>query len=310
MRRTGLRRLPDRIFAGALFLSSVLVVAGVFVLLFTLAQRAAPALAHYGFGFIFAKHWNPVRLQFGALGFLYGTAESSAIGLVLAAAAGVAGATLLSYYVAPWIAGPLGFAVDLLAAVPSVVYGLWGVFVLAPWLQRTGEPALRRLLGFLPQFQGPAYGVGMLAAGLILAMMILPTIVAVVREVLRVVPKELEEGALAIGATKEEMIALAVFPYARQGVLGAVMLGLGRALGETMAVTMVIGNRPEISASLFAPGYSLAAVIANEFTEATSPLYVSALYEIGLILVILTGVFYASARILIWRVAHRVRVLP
>ncbi|MGC4116181.1 MAG: phosphate ABC transporter permease subunit PstC [Myxococcales bacterium] len=195
----------------------------------------------------------------------------------------------------------MGFVVELLAAVPSVIYGLWGIFVLAPWLRQTIEPALARALGFLPLFQGPHHGVGMLAAGLILAIMILPTVASVSREVLRAVPESLREGALALGATRWEALRTVVLPAARSGITGAVALGLGRALGETMAVTMVIGNRPQIAASLFAPGYTMASVVANEYTEATEDLYLSALSEIGLLLFAVTLVLNIVARLLVRR---------
>ncbi|HBW34589.1 MAG TPA: phosphate ABC transporter permease subunit PstC, partial [Desulfosporosinus sp.] len=198
----------------------------------------------------------------------------------------------------------VGFLVEMLAAIPSVVYGLWGIFVLAPWLRETVQPGLAKWLGFLPLFQGTPVGFGMLAGGLILAVMILPTIAAISREVMAAVPNMQREAALALGATKWEMIRLAVLPYAKSGIMGGIMLGLGRALGETMAVTMVIGNRPDILPSLFAPAYSMAAVIANEFTEATYDLYLSALVEIGLILFGITLILNVFARLLIWSVAQ------
>lgn len=310
MRRIRYHPFSDRMFTVALFLCSAVVVVSVAVLMLVLLVQSWPAISHFGFGFLIGKTWNPVQRRFGALTFIYGTVVSSALGLTLAAVVGVAMATLLSQYFKPWITAPVAFLLELLAAIPSVVYGLWGIFVLAPWLRVALEPAVGRALGFLPVFRGPDYGVGMLAAALILAMMILPTIVAIVREVMESVPKELCEGAFALGASKHEMIALSVFPYARKGIVGAVMLGLGRALGETMAVTMVIGNRPQIAASLFAPGYSMASVLAKEFTEATSPLYLSSLYEIGLLLFVVTVLFYASARLLIWRSTGRARVMP
>jgi phosphate transport system permease protein len=196
----------------------------------------------------------------------------------------------------------MGFLVELLAAVPSVVYGLWGIFALAPWLRETVQPLLAKGLGFLPLFQGPQHGFGMLAGGIILAIMITPTISSVSREVMRAVPAALREGAIGLGATRWEVVRVAVLPYAKSGLVGATILGLGRALGETMAITMVIGNRAEISASLFAPSYTMASVIANEFTEATGQLYLSALAEVGLLLFGVTIVLNVFARLLVWRV--------
>jgi phosphate transport system permease protein len=203
-----------------------------------------------------------------------------------------------------WLRGPVGFLVELLAAVPSVVYGLWGIFALAPLLRESVEPALGSVFGFLPLFQGPHQGFGMLAGGIILAIMILPTIASVSREVLHAVPGTYREAALGLGATRWETIRFAVLPYARSGLVGAVILGLGRALGETMAITMVIGNRAEISASLFAPSYTMASVIANEFTEATDDLYLGALAEIGLLLFAVTLLLNIIARLLVWSVAR------
>jgi phosphate transport system permease protein len=213
-------------------------------------------------------------------------------------------AIFLSELAPSWLRGPVGFLVELLAAVPSVVYGLWGIFVLAPWLRETVEPLLARTLGFLPIFQGPQHGFGMLAGGIILAIMITPTISSVSREVLRAVPSALREGALGLGATPWESVRVAVLPYARSGLVGATILGLGRALGETMAITMVIGNRAEISASLFAHSYTMASVIANEFTEATGRLYLSSLAEVGLLLFVVTVLLNIVARLLVWRVGR------
>lgn len=299
------KTVADRGFALFLFIVSaaILVMAG--ALVFELVTAAQLSMAHFGLRFLISRVWNPVHQQFGALPFLYGTVVSAVIGLLLATLVGVGTALFLTQYAQSGLARTVAFMVDLLAAIPGVVYGLWGIFVLGPWLRTELEPLLHQLLFMLPLFQGPQEGIGMMAAGLILAMMTLPTITAIVREVLTAVPDELREAALALGATKQEMISMAVLPFARSGIAGAVMLGLGRALGETMAVTMVIGNRPQIVASLFAPAYTLASVLANEFTEATSPLYLSALYEIGLILLLLTVIIYGLARLLIWRVKLR-----
>jgi phosphate ABC transporter permease protein PstC/phosphate ABC transporter permease subunit PstA len=261
---------------------------GVIVLLLWMAVQMAVAsklsLAHFGLGFITASDWNPVRDRYGALPFIYGTVVSSLLALCIAVPISLGIAIYLSELAHPKLRTPMGFLVELLAAVPSVVYGLWGIFALAPWLRETVEPMLSATLGFLPLFQGPHQGFGMLAGGIILAIMITPTISSVSREVLRAVPQTLREGATGLGATRWEVVRVAVLPYAKSGLVGAVILGLGRALGETMAITMVIGNRSEIAISLFAPSYTMASVIANEFTEATGELYLAALAEIGLLL--------------------------
>ncbi|HVC33533.1 MAG TPA: phosphate ABC transporter permease subunit PstC [Chloroflexota bacterium] len=261
-----------------------------------------PAVQRFGFGFIVGQRWDPVGGHFGALPFLYGTVVSSVLALLIGGPVALGSAIALSELVPRQLRGLLSALVELLAAIPSVVYGLWGIFVLAPLLRSAVEPALRTALGFLPLFSGPAYGVGTLAGGLILAIMILPTIAAVSRDALLAVPNDQREAMLALGATHWEMVWGAVVPYARTGILGGFILGLGRALGETMAVTMVIGNRPAISASLFAPSYTLASVIANEFTEATSDLHLAALVEIGLVLLGVAVVVNALARLLIWQI--------
>ena len=266
-------------------------------------HSARPSIQRFGFSFIIGRVWDPVKEQFGALPFIYGTIVTSLIALLLAAPIGLSVAIFLNEMAISKVRTVIGFLVEMLAAIPSVVYGLWGIFVLAPWLRETVEPGLAKWLGFIPFFKGSPVGFGMLAGGLILAIMILPTIAAISREVMAAVPNMQREAALALGATKWEMIRLAVLPYAKSGIMGGVMLGLGRALGETMAVTMVIGNRPDILLSLFAPAYSMAAVIANEFTEATYDLYLSALVEIGLILFGITLILNVFARLLIWSVA-------
>ncbi|HEY3499778.1 MAG TPA: phosphate ABC transporter permease subunit PstC, partial [Polyangiaceae bacterium] len=265
---------------------------------------AWPTLKAFGPAFLFGRVWDPLHGVFGALPFVYGTIVSSLLALAIAVPVSLGVAVYLSELAPPWQRSVLGFLVELLAAVPSVVYGLWGVFALSPWLRSSVEPALARTFGFLPLFQGPQHGVGMLAGGIVLAIMILPTISSVSREVLRAVPLSLREGALALGATRTEMLRIAVLPYARSGLLGAVLLGLGRALGETMAVTMVIGNRAEISASLFAPSYTMASVIANEFTEATHELHLAALAEVGLLLFVVTVLLNVAARLLVVRVGR------
>jgi phosphate transport system permease protein len=273
----------------------VVLIAGLFVELF---WNSLPSIRQFGLSFLWTSEWNPVTEQFGALPFIFGTVVSSLIALVLAAGAGILGAAFLAEFAPSFIADPLGVLIELLAAVPSVVYGLWGLFVFAPAMQHYFEPAIQRYLGFLPIFAGTAYGVGLLTASFILSIMIIPTITAISRDLLHAVPFELREGMLALGATRWDAFKMVILPYARPGIFGACILGLGRALGETIATTMVIGNRPAISMSLFAPSYTLSSVIANEFTEATSPVYISALIELGLILFMISVLINSIARLL------------
>ncbi|MBK7584924.1 MAG: phosphate ABC transporter permease subunit PstC [Myxococcales bacterium] len=265
---------------------------------------AGPAIDHFGPRFIVGRDWDPVRESFGALPFIYGTLVSSLLALAISVPISLAVAVFLTELAPPWLKAPVSFLVELLAAVPSVIYGLWGIFALAPFLRNHLEPLLGKTLGFLPLFQGPHQGFGMLAGGIILAIMITPTISSVSREVLRAVPDTLREGALALGSTRWEALRFAILPYARSGIIGAIILGLGRALGETMAITMVIGNRADISVSLFAPGYTMSSVIANEFTEATGDLHLGALAEIGLLLFAVTLILNIIARLLVWRVGR------
>lgn len=304
IRLKGGRNLGDFAF----YALAAAVAAGVLVLVamyaWEVARQSQLSMLRFGWRFIFSQTWDPVAEEFGALPFIFGTIATSLIALAIAGTLSFGAAAFLSEIAPAWLRVPLSFMIELLASIPSVVYGLWGIFVLAPWLRSTVQPFLKATLGFLPLFQGPAFGVGLLAGGVILAIMIFPTIAAVSRDVLAAVPVAQREAALALGATRWEMIRMAVFPYARSGVLGAAILGLGRALGETMAVTMVIGNRAEISASLFAPAYTMASVIANEFTEATSDLYLSALMEIGLLLLAITLVINVLARLLVWSVVR------
>jgi phosphate transport system permease protein len=267
---------------------------------------AWPALHQFGFSFLTSSTWDPVHGTFGAAPALYGTLVSSVLALVIATPLAIGVAIYLSEFAPAWLRLPVSFLVDLLAAVPSVVYGLWGIFVLIPLLRDHVVPFFKDTLhlGGTPLFSGPSYGPSMLAAGIILAIMVLPYISAVSREVLLAVPRAQREAALALGATRWETIWGAVLPYARSGIIGGVILGLGRALGETMAVTMVIGNRHEISASLLAPGYTMASLIANQFTEATGDLHLSALMAVGFTLFVVTLVVNALARWLVWRVSR------
>jgi phosphate transport system permease protein len=299
-------RSGDRLFEWVLrcaVWTVVLLTAGLVV---SLAWKSWPAIRTFGWRFLVTSTWDPVAESFGALPFIYGTLVSSALALLIAVPLSLGAAIYLAELAPFWIRPPIAFLIEMLAAVPSVVYGLWAIFVLVPWLRDSVQPPLGRWLGVLPLFQGPPYGVGMLAAGLILSIMVVPYITSVSREVLLAVPNTQREAALGIGATRWEAIRMAVLRYGRSGLVGAILLGLGRALGETMAVTMVIGNRPEVAASLFAPGYTMASVIANEFTEATSDLYVSALVEIGLLLLVVTIVVNALARLLVWSVSDPV----
>ena len=269
------------------------------LLVYQLWIHSAEARHRFGWSFFVTRTWDPVAGEFGALPFIYGTLVTSAVALLLAVPLGVGGAIFLAELAPPKLSAALTFVSDLLAAVPSVIYGLLGVFLLVPLMRTTIQPALKKTLGFLPLFQGPAYGIGFLTAGIILAVMIVPFVLSVSREVLLAVPQDQREAALALGATKWESTWFVVVPAARIGIFGSVFLALARALGETMAVTMVVGNNPKIAASLFSPGYSIAAVLANEFSEATGNLYLSALIELALVLFLLTFVLNGLARLLI-----------
>jgi phosphate transport system permease protein len=292
----------DRLFAWMLRAAAWAVILLTGGLAAALTWQSWAAIRAFGWRFLVTSTWDPVAGEFGALPFVYGTVVSSLLALFIAVPLSLGAAVYLAELAPFWIRPPIAFLIEMLAAVPSVVYGLWGIFVLVPWLRDWVQPVLGRSLGFLPLFQGPPYGVGMLAAGLILAIMVVPYVTSVSREVLLAVPHAQREAALGLGATRWETTRMAVLRYGRSGLIGAILLGLGRALGETMAVTMVIGNRPQVALSLFAPGYTMASVLANEFTEATSDLYVSALVEIGLLLLAVTIVVNAIARLLVWSV--------
>lgn len=295
----------DRVFSGSLRLLSLgVAITLTFIALF-LYLEARPAIEKFGFGFLVSRVWDPVREVFGALPVIYGTVVSSLIAVFLAAPLSIAAALFLNEITPGRVSRVIGFLIEMLAAIPSVVYGLWGIFVVAPWLRVSVEPFLGKTLGFLPLFQGPPYGVGMLAAGIILAIMITPTITSISREVFRAIPRDQREAALALGATHSEMISLAVLKSAKTGLWGAITLGLGRALGETMAVTMVIGNRSDISLSLFAPGQTMASVIANEYAEATNSIHLAALAQVGLALFAVTFLINATAKLVVWRSAYR-----
>jgi len=270
------------------------------LIFYELVDKSKLSIGQFGWKFFTGTNWDPVSGDFGALPFIYGTLVSSAVALVLAVPLGIGVAVFVTEMCPKALRGVLSFFTELLAAIPSVIYGLWAVFVLVPIMREHVQPFLAKYLPWTGLFTGPPYGIGMLTAGIVLAIMVVPSISSITREVMSAVPQHQREAVLALGATRWEMIRTGVLRNARTGIIGGVMLGLGRALGETMAVTMVIGNRPEIAKSLFAPGYTLASVIANEFSEATDDLYLSALIEIGLALFLLTVVVNAVARLLVW----------
>jgi phosphate transport system permease protein len=284
--------LVTLIFAASVFLVTVFLV-------YELWIHSGPSRAKFGLSFLWRRTWDPVAADFGALPFIYGTVLTSVVALLISVPLGVGAAIFLSELAPPGISNILTFLVELLAAVPSVIFGLLAIFTLVPLLRQYVEPFLKNTLGFLPWFQGPAYGVGYLAAGLILAVMTFPFIISISRESLLAVPREQREAALAVGATQWESTWNVVVPYARLGIIGSIFLALARALGETMAVTMVIGNDTAIHTSLLSPGYTIAAIIANEFTEATGDVYLSALVELGLVLFALTMLLNAAAQLLI-----------
>jgi phosphate transport system permease protein len=280
------------IFAASVFLVTVFLV-------YELWIHSGPSRAKFGFGFLTGKVWDPVAEQFGALPFIYGTVLTSFLALLISVPLGVGAAIFLSELAPPQLSNACTFLVELLAAVPSVIFGLLAIFTLVPIMRQYVEPFLKHTLGFLPLFQGPAFGVGYLTAGMILSIMTFPFIISISREALLAVPREQREAALALGATKWESTWQVVVPYARLGIIGSVFLALARALGETMAVTMVIGNDTGIHTSLLSPGYTIAAIIANEFSEATGDIYLSSLVELGLVLFALTMVLNGAAQLLI-----------
>lgn len=297
-------RVPDQIFRYAMVGCGMSVTVLLGLIFYELVVNSRLSLHQFGWNFFTGQTWDPVNNVFGALPFIYGTIVSSIVALVLAVPLGLGVAVFITEMCPQWLRGILSFFTELLAAIPSVIFGLWAIFALVPLLRLHVEPPLMRYFGWTGLFEGPPYGIGMLAAGIVLAIMVVPIISSLTREVLSAVPRHQREAALALGATRWEMIRVGVLRNARAGILGAVILGLGRALGETMAVTMVIGNRPEIAKSLLAPGYTMASVIANEFTEATGNLYLSALVEIGLALFLVTIVVNALARLLVWSVTR------
>ncbi|MGB8647393.1 MAG: phosphate ABC transporter permease subunit PstC [Anaerolineae bacterium] len=303
--------LERRLHHGDVIYNGVTVAASLLILLVVVAiggqlwQNSALPRAQFGLGFLTGLDWDPVSQVFGALPFLFGTLETALLAVLIAVPIGLGIAIFLSELAPSSVSQPLGFLIELLAAVPSVIYGLWGLYVFIPTLIKPTADLLHGALGFLPLFEGPVFGTSRLAASLVLSIMILPTISAVSRDVFRAIPAAQREASMALGSTRWEMISQVLVPYGMSGILGAVILGLGRALGETIAVTMVIGNNLDLSASLLHPGYTMASIIANEFAEATYDLYVQSLIEIALVLFVITLLLNLIARFLVWRVSRR-----
>jgi phosphate transport system permease protein len=297
-------RWADGAFHAAMLACGLSVLALVGIIIYELVTKGDLAWHAFGWKFFFGRDWDPVNDQFGALPFVYGTIVSSVVALIISVPLAIGVAVFITEMSPRWLRAPLAFTTELLAAIPSVIYGLWAIFVLVPLLRLHIEPWLARYFGWTGLFEGPPYGIGMLAAGIILAIMIVPIISSITREVMTAVPQQQREAVLALGATRWEMIRMGVLRNARAGILGGIILGLGRALGETMAVTMVIGNRAEIAKSLLAPGYTMASVIANEFSEATGDLYLSSLVQIGLALFLVTIIVNIIAQFLVWTVTR------
>ncbi|WP_143957544.1 phosphate ABC transporter permease subunit PstC [Rhodoligotrophos appendicifer] len=299
----------DAAFRGVTFSAAVLVLVLLGGVIVALVEGSLPAWRAFGFGFLTTESWNPVTERFGALAPIYGTVVTSIIALILAVPVGLGIAIFLTELCPAFLRRPIGIAIELLAGIPSIIYGIWGLFVFAPFLQVYVQPALINLFGDIPVlnslFAGPPYGIGILTASLILAIMILPFITAITRDVFETTPPMLKESAYGLGCTTWEVVYKVVLPFTRVGVIGGVMLGLGRALGETMAVTFVIGNAHRISASILAPGTTISASIANEFTEAVGDLYTSSLIALGLILFIITFIVLAAARYMLMRIERR-----
>ena len=302
--RAGSSHVADRVFHLAMLGCGLCVLALVGLIVYELITKSSLSWHAFGWKFFFRSEWDPVNEQFGAWPFVYGTIVSSILALLLAVPLALGVAIFITEMCPRWLKGPIAFTTELLAAIPSVIYGLWAIFVLVPLLRQYVEPFLARYFGWTGMFEGAPYGIGMLAAGVILAIMVIPIISSITREVITAVPQPQREAVLALGATRWEMIRTGVLRNARAGIVGGIILGLGRALGETMAVTMVIGNRPEIARSLFAPGYTMASVIANEFSEATSDTYLSALVEVGLALFLVTIIVNILAQLLVWSVTR------
>lgn len=303
-------RFGDALFHGLTRAAAILVLVTLSAVIIALIKGSMPALQAFGLNFLTEERWNPVTERFGALAPVYGTLVTSFIAMLIAVPLGLLIALFLTELCPMWLRRPIGIAIELLAGIPSIIYGIWGLFVFAPFLQRTLQPALingfEGVPGLSVLFEGPPYGIGLLTAGLILAIMVLPIITSISRDVFEAVPAVLKEAAYGVGCTMWEVVCHVVLPFGRVGVIGGVMLGLGRALGETMAVTFVIGNAHRVSASILAPGTTISATIANEFTEAVGDLYTSALIALGLILFVITFIVLAAARLLLLRLEKRV----
>jgi len=303
-------RLGDAAFRHLTRAAAVVVLLLLSGVIVALIDGSLPALRTFGFGFLTSERWNPVTENFGALAPIYGTLITSFIAMLIAVPVGLMIAFFLTELCPQWLRRPIGIAIELLAGIPSIIYGIWGLFIFAPFLQATLQPFLIETIGrapiIAPLFSGPPYGIGMLTAGLILTIMVLPFVTSISRDVFEAVPPVLKEAAYGVGCTTWEVARYVVLPYARVGVIGGVMLGLGRALGETMAVTFVIGNAHRVSASLLAPATTISATIANEFTEAVGDLYTSSLIALGLILFVITFIVLAAARYLLLRIERRI----
>lgn len=293
------KKLSDLFFENLTLIFALMIILLVGVIIYEMYTDSKLSRELFGFGFIFSSDWNPVKDKFGSLTFVYGTIISSVIALIISLPISIGVAVYLSELATNVFKTAISFLIEILAAIPSIVYGFWGIFVLAPFMRTTVQPFLQGTLGFIPLFQGNAVGFGLLTAGIILAIMVTPIITAITRDVLKAIPSSQREAAYALGATKWEAIKMALL-NAKSGILGATVLGLGRAVGETMAVTMVIGNKAQIKASLFEPAYSMASVIANEFAEASGALHISSLIEVGLILFGVTFIINSFARLLIY----------
>ena len=317
MGNTSRQRALQRLRRGDIVFQNLTYAAALFVLLLlsavavSLLIGAWPAIRTFGFGFLTSQSWNPVTEKFGGLAPIYGTLVTSLIAMLFAVPVGIGIAVFLTESCPQSLRRPIGTAIELLAGIPSIIFGIWGLFVLAPFLQSTVQPALIATFGSVPVlsllFEGPPYGIGMLTASLILAIMVLPLVTAVSRDVFATVPPVLKEAAYGLGCTRWEVVRNVVIPHTRVGIIGGIMLGLGRALGETMAVTFVIGNAHKISPSLLAPGTTISATIANEFTEAVGDLYTSSLVLLGLILFVITLIVLSAARYLLWRLDQRAK---
>jgi phosphate transport system permease protein len=307
IRRLRLGDAGFRLLTRSAAIAVLVILSGIIIALF---HGSLPALRAFGVGFLYQEVWNPVTEQFGALAPIYGTLVTSLIAMAIAVPIGLMIAVFLTELCPQWLRRPIGIAIELLAGIPSIIYGIWGLFVFAPFLQQYVQPFLIGAFGNIPVlstlFEGPPYGIGMLTAGLILAIMVLPFITSISRDVFEAVPLVLKEAAYGVGCTTWEVVRYVVLPYARVGVIGGVMLGLGRALGETMAVTFVIGNAHRISGSLLAPGTTISATIANEFTEAVGDLYTSSLIALGLILFVITFIVLSAARFMLMRIEKRI----